>query len=88
MRLCHLLERWALILETAASERPSEVLPGQLYVGSALAARSFVLLRHMGIRHVITLCPADLLDPEAEQASDFDYLMLPVRREWMGDEGG
>ncbi|CAI5494015.1 unnamed protein product [Closterium sp. Naga37s-1] len=77
VRLHHLLERWGLVQDSMATERPSLVLP-HLYLGSAIAARSFPLLHHLGVRHVVTLCPTDLLDPDAEQSPLFNYLVLPM----------
>ncbi|CAI5973733.1 unnamed protein product, partial [Closterium sp. NIES-65] len=76
VRLHHLLERWGLVQDSMATERPSLVLP-HLYLGSAIAARSFPLLHHLSVRHVVTLCPTDLLDPDAEQSPLFNYLVLP-----------
>ncbi|CAI6001716.1 unnamed protein product [Closterium sp. NIES-64] len=78
VRLHHLLERWGLVQDSMATERPSLVLP-HLYLGSAIAARSFPLLHHLSVRHVVTLCPTDLLDPDAEQSPLFNYLVLPMR---------
>ncbi|CAI7933399.1 unnamed protein product [Closterium sp. NIES-54] len=78
VRLHHLLERWGLVQDSMATERPSLVLP-HLYLGSAISARSFPLLHHLGVRHVVTLCPTDLLDPDAEQSPLFNYLVLPMR---------
>ncbi|CAI6006958.1 unnamed protein product [Closterium sp. NIES-64] len=45
-------ERWGLVQDSMATERPSLVLP-HLYLGSAIAARSFPLLHHL---FVYTTC--------------------------------
>ncbi|KAJ7545613.1 hypothetical protein O6H91_08G003800 [Diphasiastrum complanatum] len=58
VRLEHVLERMALISQGSDTEKPSCVLES-LYIGGALAAKSVHTLQHLGITHVLCLCPSD-----------------------------
>eukprot|EP00850_Spirogloea_muscicola_P005240 SM000023S07696 [mRNA] locus=s23:1003838:1017893:+ [translate_table: standard] len=79
VRLEHVLERIALILQGAATERPSQIMP-HLYIGGAVAARSIYTLEHLGITHIVSLCPSELLDLPGEQdTSKFQYLLCEVK---------
>eukprot|EP00850_Spirogloea_muscicola_P000016 SM000001S04418 [mRNA] locus=s1:71854:82695:- [translate_table: standard] len=79
VRLEHVLERVALILQGAATERPSQILP-HLYIGGAVAARSIYTLEHLGITHIVSLCPSELLDlPGEQETSKFRYLLCEVK---------
>lgn len=79
VRLEHVLERTSLVLQGAATERPSLVLPG-LFIGGAVAARSQETLLHLGISKILNLCPMDLCDPPEEQEnSPFSCLHIPLK---------
>eukprot|EP00897_Mesotaenium_endlicherianum_P004173 jgi/Mesen1/3784/ME000205S03042 len=78
VRLEHTLERMALVLDGAATERPCQILP-TLFVGSALAARASAVLGRLGITHAVTLCQEELLNlPDGKKAHKCKRLLCPV----------
>lgn len=71
VRLEHILERMTMISNGADTEKPSCVISPFLYIGSALAARSVHTLQHLGVTHILCLCPSDL---EVAHVGDFPDL--------------
>ncbi|CAM6036687.1 unnamed protein product [Sphagnum compactum] len=73
VRLEHVLERMKLISSGADTEKPSCVLP-HLFIGGALAARSVHTLQHLGITHILCLCPSELFSANVGDFPDlFKY---------------
>ncbi|CAM6111928.1 unnamed protein product [Calypogeia fissa] len=77
IRLDHLLERMQLIVHGVQTERPSCVLKF-LYIGGALAARSFHTLQVIGITDVLCLCPNESSIQE-EYPDSFEFKSFQVR---------
>ncbi|XP_024530549.1 dual specificity protein phosphatase PHS1 [Selaginella moellendorffii] len=77
VRLEHVLERMELIAQGTETERPSRVLDC-LYVGGALAAKSVNILKHVGITHILCLCPIEVGSPEPEVTEHFKYKTCQV----------
>ena len=75
VRLEHVLER---MTQAADTQRPSKVTEN-LYIGGALAAKSFHTLKHIGITHVLSLCPTELPDFRDEFNLSFDYKEIHVQ---------
>lgn len=80
VRLEHILERMTMISNGSDTEKPSCVISPYLYIGSALAARSVHTLQHLGITHILCLCPSDLEDANVGDFPDlFTYKHLGVK---------
>ena len=77
VRLEHVLERIALISQAADTQRPSKVTE-HLYIGGALAAKSFHTLQYIGITHVLSLCPTELRGFGEEFNLTFHYKEIHV----------
>ncbi|KAG6549053.1 hypothetical protein Mapa_009496 [Marchantia paleacea] len=77
VRLDHLLERMALIVQGVQTERPSCVLK-HLYIGGVLSARSFFTLQRVGITHVLCLCPNEF-SIEAEYSELYEFKSFQIR---------
>jgi len=61
-----------LISQATDTERPSCVT-NYLFVGGALAARSLNTLQHLGVTHILCLCPNELGQSEAQYPEHFEY---------------
>lgn len=72
VRLEHILERIALILDAANTERPS-LVTGNLFIGGALAARSVHTLQHLGITHILCLCSNEIGQSDTQYPDLFEY---------------
>ncbi|CAK9238096.1 unnamed protein product [Sphagnum jensenii] len=79
VRLEHVLERMKLISSSADTEKPSCVLP-HLFIGGALAARSVHTLQHLGITHILCLCPSELFSTNVGDFPDlFKYQHYAIK---------
>ncbi|KAG8052099.1 hypothetical protein GUJ93_ZPchr0001g33079 [Zizania palustris] len=72
VRLEHIIERIALVCDTANTERPSVVI-NNLFIGGALAARSMYTLQHLGITHILCLCSNEIGQSDSQFPDLFEY---------------
>ncbi|KAI3846566.1 hypothetical protein MKX03_008248 [Papaver bracteatum] len=72
VRLEHILERIALISESASTEKPS-FIAGSLFIGGALAAKSVYTLQHLGITHILCLCSNEIGQSDSQYPNHFEY---------------
>ncbi|XXG79197.1 hypothetical protein AAC387_Pa09g0319 [Persea americana] len=72
VRLEHILERIALILDAANTERPS-MITGNLFIGGALSARSVFTLQQLGITHILCLCSNEIGQSDSQFPDLFEY---------------
>ncbi|KAL2633412.1 hypothetical protein R1flu_004891 [Riccia fluitans] len=77
VRLDHLLERMALIVQGIQTERPSCILK-HLYIGGLVSARSFHTLQHLGITHVLCLCPNEF-SIEADYPDLYEFKSFQIK---------
>ncbi|KAL3694287.1 hypothetical protein R1sor_007938 [Riccia sorocarpa] len=77
VRLDHLLERMALIVQGIQTERPSCVLK-HLYIGGVVSARSIHTLQHLGITHVLCLCPNEF-SIEADYPDLYEFKSFQIK---------
>ncbi|KAG8052098.1 hypothetical protein GUJ93_ZPchr0001g33079 [Zizania palustris] len=78
VRLEHIIERIALVCDTANTERPSVVI-NNLFIGGALAARSMYTLQHLGITHILCLCSNEIGQSDSQFPDLFEYKNFSVR---------
>lgn len=78
VRLEHILERIALILDAANTERPS-MITGNLFIGGALSARSVFTLQQLGITHILCLCSNEIGQSDSQFPDLFEYKNFSVR---------
>lgn len=72
VRLEHIIERIALVSDSANTERPSLVIDN-LFIGGALAARSKYTLQHLGITHILCLCSNEIGQSDTQFPDIFQY---------------
>ncbi|KAH7293146.1 hypothetical protein KP509_28G013800 [Ceratopteris richardii] len=86
VRLEHILERLNLISQGFETERPSQI-SDLLFIGGAMAAKSLHTLQHLGITHVLCLCPSELKIFQEELNSSICYKEIEVSDQENADIG-